>query len=75
MGILDTAKAFARVGVTKAGRVAGNTAVKGAHLAGDAASKGAAKLNEAAGKLRDETAGSEDQPPRRPEDGGAPRSG
>lgn len=70
MGILDTAKAFARVGVTKAGRLAGDTAVKGAHLAGDAASKGAAKLNEAAGKLRDETAGTEDRPADRPGDSG-----
>ena len=66
MGILDRAKAFAHVGVTKAGRAATGAAAKGVNLAADAAGKGAATANEAAGKLRDSTR--EDDPAQRRED-------
>ena len=67
MGILDRAKAFAHVGVTKAGRAATSAAAKGVNLAADAAGKGAASANEAAGKLRDAST-SEGEPARRRED-------
>jgi hypothetical protein len=72
MGIIDKAKAFAHVGVSKAGKAASDTAVKGAHLAADVASKGAAKANEAAGQLRDAKKGRDDQPSG-PQDGGSTR--
>ena len=69
MGILDKAKAFAHVGVSKASRTATDSAVKGAHLAADAASKGAAKANEAAGRLRDARKSRDDEPTRPRDDG------
>jgi hypothetical protein len=71
MGIIDTAKAFARVGAGKAGRLAAGTAAKGAHHAADAASKGAAQLNKAAGQLRDARTGRDDEPTRGAGGGGA----
>lgn len=53
MGVLDTVKAFARVGVGKAGTAATGTAAKAVNAAGDVAAKGAASLNKAAEKVRD----------------------
>jgi hypothetical protein len=75
MGIIDKAKAFAHVGVTKAGRKATDAGAKGAHAAADtatdAASKGAAKLNDAADNLGDSSASSGSQTERT--DGGNAR--
>lgn len=73
MGILDTAKAFARVGAGKGKRAAADAAAKGAHHGTDAASKGAAKLNEAADNLGDDSGGGTDRAGERPQDDGSPR--
>ena len=73
MGILDTAKAFARVGAGKGKRAAADAAAKGAHHGTDAASKGAAKLNEAADNLGNDREGGTSQAGERPKDGGAHR--
>ena len=68
MGILDRAKAFAHVGLTKAGRAATGAAAKGVNLAADAAGKGAATANEAAGKLRDASTREDETAQRREDD-------
>jgi hypothetical protein len=73
MGILDTAKAFARVGAAKVGRGATDAGARGARLAADGAAKGAAALNDAAGKVRDGAAEPAERRGGRPEDGGASR--
>ena len=70
MGFLDTVKAFARVGASKAGSAATGTAAKAANAAGDVAAKGAASLNKAAEKVRDTAQEQKGEPAERPEDGG-----
>lgn len=56
-GVVDRAKAFARVGLGKAGSVATTTAATAATKASDAASKGAARLNREADRLPDRSEG------------------
>jgi hypothetical protein len=56
-GVVDRAKAFARVGLGKAGSAATTTAAKAAHTASDAASKGAERLNRAADELPNQSEG------------------
>ena len=56
-GVVDRAKAFARVGLGKAGSAATTTAAEAAHTASDAASKGAERLNRAADELPNQSEG------------------